>query len=77
MLQQISCGTNREFTFIWESESGCIQKNDARESESALPSLLIAKLNQLGCLLLQVMEHTTQTSLRNKLLFLYCRKIQQ
>lgn len=41
------------------------KKNDARENESAFfTSLLIAKLNQLGCLL-QVMEHTTQTALRN------------
>lgn len=35
---------------------------------TAFPSLLIAKRNQLSCFLLQVMEHTTQTALRNILL---------
>lgn len=43
-------------------KAAILKENDAGKREAAFPSLLIAKLNQLGCFLLQVMEHTTQTA---------------
>lgn len=49
------------------------KENDARLSEYAFPSLLIAKWNQLICFWWQIMERTTQTALRNILVSMFLK----